>query len=67
MAMKYGDPELEELYRTTLVTAVQRTGFKLSRLDANPPAGLIDVRLSVARRPSLALRRHPVFRSALQS
>jgi hypothetical protein len=45
MAMKYGDPELEALYLGTLVPAVERTGFKLSRLDANPPAGLIDVRL----------------------
>jgi len=45
MAMKYRDPALEELYRATLVPAVARTGFELSRLDANPPAGLIDVRL----------------------
>src|SRR5262249_1693924 len=45
MAMKYRAPELEALYAGTLVPAVRRTGFDLFRLDANPPAGLIDVRL----------------------
>lgn len=45
MAMKYGDPELEQLYLQVLKPAVAVTGFTLYRLDENPPAGLIDVRL----------------------
>ena len=45
MAMKYNDPELEDLYRATLVPAVRQTGFELYRLVTDPPAGLIDVRL----------------------
>ncbi len=56
MAMKYGDPDLEKLYRDHLLSAVRETGFQLYRLDESPPAGLIDVRMrSELRRSRFAI------------
>jgi hypothetical protein len=45
MAMQYRERDLEHLYAETLKPAVAKTGFSLVRLDEDPPAGLIDVRL----------------------
>jgi len=47
MAMKFGDPQLDELFKGHLQPAVAATGFTLVKLDDNAPAGLIDDRLRV--------------------
>jgi hypothetical protein len=47
MAMKYGEPDLEEMFATVFQPAVEQTGFRLERLIDNPKAGLIDNRLRV--------------------
>jgi len=51
MAMKYGDPLLDDVYRKCFKPAVRRAGFDLGRLDERAPAGHIDSRmLEVIRR-----------------
>ena len=47
MAMKFGDPELDGMYKDRFRQAVARTGFELRKLDDEPRAGLIDDRLRV--------------------
>lgn len=47
MAMSFGDPELNRIYRDHFQAAVALTGFRLKRLDEDQPAGLIDDRLRV--------------------
>ena len=47
MAMKFGDPTLDEVVNAVFRPAVQQTGFELRKLDDSPPAGLIDNRLRV--------------------
>jgi nucleoside 2-deoxyribosyltransferase len=47
MAMKFGRPITETLYRECFKPAVAQTGFELRRLDENPKAGLIDHRMEV--------------------
>lgn len=47
MAMKFGDPELDNLVESVLKPSCLKTGFELLRLDDNPRAGLIDDRLRV--------------------
>jgi hypothetical protein len=47
MAMPFGEQDLDQLFRDELVPAVEKTGFKLKRLDDEQPAGLIDDRLRV--------------------
>jgi hypothetical protein len=45
LAMKFGDPELDDLVKNHLRAAVLATGFTVRRLDDEPKAGLIDDRL----------------------
>lgn len=52
MAMQFGDPELDAIYRDHFKAAVEATGFTLKRLDEGQPAGLIDDRLRVEIRQS---------------
>lgn len=52
MAMKFGDPDLDVVFRKELVPAVAETGFELRRLDDEPRAGLIDDRLRTEIRTS---------------
>jgi hypothetical protein len=52
MAMQYGDPELDRIYRDHFKRAVAAGGFDLKRLDEGQPAGLIDDRLRVEIRQS---------------
>jgi len=52
MAMKFGDPVLDAVYRDCLKPAVAQTGFDLLRLDEKPRAGLIDDRPRVEIRSS---------------
>jgi DNA-binding MarR family transcriptional regulator len=52
MAMKYGDPELDQIVKDCIKPAVAQTGFDLVRLDDAPKAGLIDDRLRVEIRTS---------------
>lgn len=47
MAMKFGDPEIDQIFREHLLPAVAQTGFELERLDMNPKPGLIDARMEV--------------------
>ena len=47
MAMKFGVPELDNIYQNTFKPAARAAGFELVRLDENPEAGLIDSRLRV--------------------
>src|SRR3546814_20854700 len=47
MAMKFGDPELDDLIENHFRPAVSKTGFVLRRLDDVPKAGLIDDRMRV--------------------
>jgi hypothetical protein len=47
MAMKFGNPELDEMFRIHLIPAVDAAGFRLERLDTNPTPGLIDARMEV--------------------
>lgn len=52
MAMKFGDPELDAVFKDHFKLAVQQTGFNLQRLDEEPRAGLIDDRLRLEIRTS---------------
>lgn len=52
MAMKFGDEQLDSIYRDYFKPAVGATGFDLRRLDEDQPAGLIDDRLRVEIRQS---------------
>jgi hypothetical protein len=52
MAMKFGDPELDAVFREHFKPAVGQTGFELMRLDDEPRAGLIDDRLRLEIRTS---------------
>jgi hypothetical protein len=45
MAMKYGDELLDEVFRDHFKPAIEKTGFKLVRLDDEPEPGSIDNRL----------------------
>ena len=45
MAMQFGDPELNCVLEECFKPAVQQTGFKLIKLDDEPTAGLIDIRM----------------------
>ena len=47
MAMKFGVPELDSLFRDIFKPAAQAAGFNLIKLDEEPKAGLIDSRLRV--------------------
>ncbi len=46
MAMPFGDPLLDRVFKV-YQDAIFSTGFRLSRINDNPPAGLIDNRLRV--------------------
>jgi hypothetical protein len=52
MAMEYGHPELDSLFKDILKPAVKETGFDLFILPERPKAGLIDDRLRVEIRAS---------------
>jgi hypothetical protein len=52
MAMSFGNPDLDRVYRECFKPAVARTGFELRRVDEKQPAGLIDNQLRVAIRAS---------------
>ena len=52
MAMKFGDPELDAVFKDHFKRAVQQTGFNLQRLDEEPRAGLIDDRMRLEIRTS---------------
>lgn len=52
MAMKFGDPELDAIFRDFFKPAIAATGYALKRLDEEPRAGLIDDRLRVEIRQS---------------
>ena len=52
MAMKFGDPELNEVIEKIFRPAVAQTGFELRVLTDVPKAGLIDDRLRVEIRRS---------------
>jgi hypothetical protein len=52
MAMKFGDSELDGIFREHLRPSVDETGFRLVRLDDEPRAGLIDDRLRLEIRTS---------------
>lgn len=52
MAMKFGDAELDAVFRNHFRPAVGLTGFELMRLDDEPRAGLIDDRLRLEIRTS---------------
>jgi len=52
MAMKFGDPQLDAVFRDYFKPAVKQTGFELMRLDDEPRAGLIDDRLRLEIRTS---------------
>jgi hypothetical protein len=52
MAMKFGDAELDVVFRDVFKVAAKRAGFSLSRLDESPRAGLIDDRLRLEIRSS---------------
>jgi len=52
MAMKFGDPNLDEIFRNHFKPAVLKAGFDLVRLDDEPRAGLIDDRLRLEIRTS---------------
>jgi hypothetical protein len=55
MAMQFGDPETDDVYRSCFRPAVSEAGFELRRIDENPQAGLIDDRLRVEIRRSAFL------------
>lgn len=55
MAMKYGDPQLDEIVDSYFAPAVSRVGLELRRLDRGQPAGLIDDQLRVQIRTSRLL------------
>lgn len=52
MAMKFGDAELDAVFRDHFKPAVGQAGFELMRLDDAPRAGLIDDRLRLEIRTS---------------
>lgn len=52
MAMKFGDPQLDAVFREHFKPAVAQAGFALMRLDDEPQAGLIDDRLRLEIRTS---------------
>lgn len=52
MAMKFGDANLDAVFRDCFKPAVTQSGFNLVRIDENPQAGLIDDRLRVEIRSS---------------
>lgn len=52
MAMEYGDPELDKVFRDHLQPAAKLAGFDLRRNDEAPEAGLIDNRMRVQIRTS---------------
>lgn len=52
MAMKFGDTQLDTVFREYFRPAVLQAGFDLTRLDDEPRAGLIDDRLRVEIRTS---------------
>jgi hypothetical protein len=52
MAMKYGDPDLDQIVNEYFKPAIATTGFELYRLDEAPKAGLIDDRLRIEIRTS---------------
>jgi hypothetical protein len=52
MAMKFGDKELNKIFKDTFKPAVKQTGFDLFKLDERPVAGLIDNRMRVEIRTS---------------
>ncbi len=52
MAMKYGDPDLDQIVNEYFKPAIASTGFELYRLDEAPKAGLIDDRLRIEIRTS---------------
>lgn len=52
MAMKFGDQELDAVFKDHMKHAVQQTGFNLQRLDEEPRAGLIDDRMRLEIRTS---------------
>jgi hypothetical protein len=52
MAMKFGDPVLDTVFRDHFKPAVRQAGFELMRLDDEPRAGLIDDRLRLEIRTS---------------
>ncbi|MCR4303474.1 MAG: nucleoside 2-deoxyribosyltransferase [Gallionella sp.] len=47
MAMKFGEPDLDQLLETIFKPSAKQAGFELFRLDDQPRAGLIDDRLRV--------------------
>jgi nucleoside 2-deoxyribosyltransferase len=47
MAMEFGDPELNDFFEDHFKPAVKATGFDLQKLDDEPKAGIIDVRMEV--------------------
>lgn len=52
MAMRFGDPHLDVVFREHFKPAVLQAGFDLMRLDDEPRAGLIDDRLRLEIRTS---------------
>ncbi len=52
MAMKFGDHQLDAVFREHFKPAVLQAGFDLMRLDDEPRAGLIDDRLRIEIRTS---------------
>jgi hypothetical protein len=50
MAMKFGDPEVDEALALCFKPAVERAGFRLKPLNEAQPAGLIDDQMRVALR-----------------
>lgn len=45
MAMKFGDQELDGIYEKHFKPAIKQTNFNLKRVDEEPEAGIIDIRL----------------------
>jgi hypothetical protein len=45
MAMKFGDPDLNTMLEDYFKPAVEQTGYRLLKLDDQPEAGLIDIRI----------------------
>jgi hypothetical protein len=52
MAMRFGDDQLDAIFRDHFKPSVKRAGFDLLRLDEEPKAGLIDDRLRLEIRRS---------------
>jgi hypothetical protein len=45
MAMKFGDQELDGIYEKHFKPSIKQTNFNLKRIDEEPEAGIIDLRL----------------------